>query len=312
LWQNARRAAGFNIQYAGAVEMQKRLAPHAHYTMRGTLPRQLLRQVADATYHQVWWPHFQPEDQTYTVASPPRWDADRHAYTDPKTAAPLLAWADALDRLPTGDDAQPAYVARLGRIDARGITHGTKNAERSIRYVTKYITKDLIEQADPRSHAQRTHAERLHAELSTLPCSPTCANWLLYGVQPDRAKPGLVPGRCSGKVHQHHTLGFTGRRVLISRQWSGKTLTDHRADNRAWVRTVLAGALDNDDDQGDTPDRYTYSLARPDDPDVPSTQVRIMRAIAVHTERQAALRQAKHPPGAVPASTGTPLLDRAA
>lgn len=62
------------------------------------------------------------------MTSPPRWDSDRETYSDPKTGAPLIMWAEALDRVPTGDDAQPAYVARLGRIDARGITHGTKNA----------------------------------------------------------------------------------------------------------------------------------------------------------------------------------------
>ncbi len=83
----------------------------------------------------------------------------------------------------------------------------------------------------------------MHAELSVLPCSPTCANWLLYGVQPKDTKRGLVPGRCKGKVHQPETLGFTGRRVLVSRAWSGKTLADHRADNRDWIKTILAGHL---------------------------------------------------------------------
>lgn len=67
-----------------------------------------------------------------------------------------------------------------------------------------------------------------------------------YGVQPDCAKAGLIPVRCAGKVHQPATLGFTGRRVFISREWSGKTLTDHRADNRAWVKAILAGSLDEE------------------------------------------------------------------
>jgi hypothetical protein len=308
-WQNARRAAGLNLQYAGAVEMQKRLAPHAHYAMRGTLPKQLLRQVAAGTYHHVWWPAF--DHATYSIDKPPVWDLASERYVDPKTREPLTAWADALDRL-AAPDAEPAYTARLGRIDARGITHGSKDAERSIRYTTKYVTKDLAEQAHLHSDEQHAHADRLHAELSTLPCSPTCANWLLYGIQPDKAKPGLAPGRCCGKVHQPTTLGFTGRRVLISRHWSGKTLTDHRADNRAWVRTVLAGALDGTEDQGDQPDRYTYALARQDDPDVASIQVRIMRAIAVHTERKAVLYQALHPPGGVPAMQDPIVLVTAA
>ncbi len=55
-WQNLRRCAGWSVQYAGCVEPQKRLAPHAHFAIRGTIARELLRKVAAATYHQVWWP----------------------------------------------------------------------------------------------------------------------------------------------------------------------------------------------------------------------------------------------------------------
>lgn len=55
-WQNLRRAVGWNVQYAGCVEPQRRLAPHAHFAIRGTIPRQMLEKVAAATYHQVWWP----------------------------------------------------------------------------------------------------------------------------------------------------------------------------------------------------------------------------------------------------------------
>jgi hypothetical protein len=299
-WQNLRRAAGYNVQYAGGVEMQKRLAPHAHYAMRGTLPRTLLRQVAAGIYHQVWWPQF--DQLVYPVDKPPVWDVDQQSYVDSKTHQPLTTWRQAVDALST-PDTQPAYVARLGRIDAKGITAGSRDAAKSIRYVTKYVTKDITEQADPHSPQQQAHYDRLHAELSTLPCSPTCANWLLYGVQPDKAKPGLNPGRCSGKVHQRRTLGFTGRRVLISRQWSGKTLADDRADNRSWIRTVLSGALADDEqphDQGDTQQRYYFQLAKPDDPDVPSLQVRIMRSIALRDEWKRALRRATAPPGISP------------
>jgi len=147
----------------------------------------------------------------------------------------------------------------------RGVEGGTKDAERAIRYVTKYVTKNLADTAAPRGEHARAHFDRLHAELAILPCSPSCANWLLYGVQPGKAKPGLVPGRCVGKVHQADTLGFTGRRVLISRNWSGKTLTDHRHDNHTWVKAILAGHLtDANNDQGDQPNqpgRYTFEHA---------------------------------------------------
>lgn len=297
-WQNLRRAAGLKLQYAGAVEMQKRLAPHAHYAMRGTLPKALLRQVAEATYHQVWWPQF--DQPVYTVSRPPVWNPDAEAYIDPKTSQPLQTWEQALKEL-NEPDAKPAFVATLGRIDARGITGGTKAAERSIRYVTKYVTKDLAEQAGPSSDAQQQHFDRLHQELSTIPCSPSCANWLLYGVQPKGAKKGLTPGRCSGKVHQRKTLGFTGRRVLISRQWSGKTLNDHRADQKAWIRTVLKGASADVDDPR-TGTRYSYELAKPGEPGVPSLQVRIMHAIAARQRWKTELHQALAPPGDVPAT----------
>src|SRR6185437_4415930 len=105
------------------------------------------------------------------------------------------------------------------------------------------------------SDPQQAHFDRLHEELSTLPCSPSCANWLLYGVQPNNAKAGLVPGRCKGRVHQPATLGFTGRRVLVSRSWSAKTLTDIRLDNAAWVRAILSGQpAEPAEDDGDQVD----------------------------------------------------------
>ena len=52
--QNLRRFAGFDVQYFAAVEPQKRLAPHLHIAIRGTISRADLRKVLAATYHQVW------------------------------------------------------------------------------------------------------------------------------------------------------------------------------------------------------------------------------------------------------------------
>lgn len=305
-WQNLRRAAGWNVQYAGCVELQKRLAPHAHFAIRGTLPRKLLKQVAAATYHQVWWPPF--HEPLYTVDNPPTWDPVRESYVDPGTGEPLPTWAAALDTLDGDPDSPPAYVARLGSIDARGITAGNRDAERAIRYVTKYVTKDIAEQAAPHSDQQQAHFDRMRAELAVLPCSPSCANWLLYGVQPDRAKPGLVPGRCTGKVHQPATLGFTGRRVLVSRTWSLRTLADVRADQRAWIRAILAESLDPDDGQlveADSPGRYTFTLARDGDPGVAPLEHRILRAISARIRWRAELAGAKArhgPPGPVSAT----------
>jgi hypothetical protein len=84
-------------------------------------------------------------------------------------------------------------------------------------------------ESDP---ARKAHIDRLHAELRWLPCSPRCANWLRYGIQPDRPR----PGRCPSKAHDREHLGIGGRRVLVSRDWSGKTLSEHRADRSAVVK----------------------------------------------------------------------------
>ena len=44
------------------------------------------------------------------------------------------------------------------------------------------------------------------------------------------------------------TSGYGGRRVLVSRQWTGKTLAGHKADRAAVVRAALEEAgVDPDD-----------------------------------------------------------------
>ena len=65
---------------------------------------------------------------------------------------------------------------------------------------------------------------------------------LRYGVTPEDAGPGLVPGMCASPAHDRENLGLGGRRVPVSRRWSGKTLTEHRADRREVVAQLLATA----------------------------------------------------------------------
>lgn len=52
----------------------------------------------------------------------------------------------------------------------------------------------------------------------------------------------MLPGECDRAAHDPDNLGHGGRRVLVSRQWSGKTLDQHRADRGAVVRAALAEA----------------------------------------------------------------------
>ncbi|HZN76276.1 MAG TPA: replication initiator, partial [Micromonosporaceae bacterium] len=125
------------------------------------------------------------------------------------------------------------------------------------------------------------------------------------GVQPKDAHGRMRPGFCRGKVHQRATLGIGGRRVLVSRNWSGKTLADHRADTRAWVRALLGISDGHDqaaavDHQSGTPAPVAWEMARPDDPDVPPLQHRLLRAVSARIQRRAAIAAARERAGPDP------------
>lgn len=136
-WQNLRRAAGYKVQYFGAVEPQRRLVPHLHAALRGAIPRATIRQVVAATYLQLWWPSF---DRPVYVHRIPIWDGT--GYVDSDTGEVLPAWDQALDRLAVDPDARPAHVMRFGRqVDMAGIIAPSEDADRAVRYLTKYLTK---------------------------------------------------------------------------------------------------------------------------------------------------------------------------
>ncbi|MFC7731081.1 replication initiator [Actinomadura keratinilytica] len=294
--QNLRRFVGFDVQYFATVEPQRRLAPHLHMAIRGTISRAELRQVVAATYHQVWWP---PTDRVvYSGENLPVWhespDGSGGTYVDPRTGEVLPTWDDALDALDQDDDAQPLHVVRFGRqIDAQGVMAGTPEANRRIRhYLTKYLTKSISECHQAETDRQRAHVERLAEELRYEPCSPTCANWLRYGVQPKNPRRGLVPGFCKGKAHRREHLGYGGRRVLVSRKWSGKTLADHKADRVAWVlaRLAEAGISATGPAAGDR--RFLWERAGPGDPDVKPAHHRLLLLIDERVTRRRQLNEA--------------------
>ena len=81
-----------------------------------------------------------------------------------------------------------------------------------------------------------------------------------------------------GKAHKPEHLGIAGRRVLVSRKWSNKSLSDHRAERTAFVRQLLdragvqpAYAVD------DGP--FTWETTKPGDSDVPPRTVLLLHAI---------------------------------
>ena len=283
LMQNLRRFLGYDVQYFAAVEPQRRLAPHIHIAMRGTVSRAELRRVLAATYHQVWWPD--TTDARFEGDALPLWDENTGHYLDPATGEVLPTWDDALDAI--GAEDKPRHVARFGeRFDAQGVLPGSKDSARCIGYLTKYLTKQVADCHQAETEAGQAHAARLAEALRYEPCSPRCANWLRYGIQPKGARPGLVPGACKGKAHGRAHLGYAGRRVLTSRKWSGKTLADHRADRKEWLlRTLGVSATD--------PARYAWEPVAPSDPDHMDHARRLLHAVADRARWQAALAEAR-------------------
>jgi hypothetical protein len=73
------------------------------------------------------------------------------------------------------------------------------DSARCIGYLTKYLTKQLGECHYVDTDAQRAHIERPADTLRFEPCSPTCANWLRYGIPPKKPRPGLVPAQCRAR-----------------------------------------------------------------------------------------------------------------
>jgi len=99
--QNLRRVLGYEAQYFAAVEPQRRLAPHVHMAVRGAVPRPLLRQVLDATYHQVWWPT--TDEVVFEGDHLAVWDESSGNYLDPATGEVLPTWDQALDAIGPND-----------------------------------------------------------------------------------------------------------------------------------------------------------------------------------------------------------------
>jgi hypothetical protein len=275
-WQNTRRCVGWDVQYFGTIEPQKRGAPHFHAALRGTIPRAELRAITAATYHQVWWP---PHDQlAYAGDRLPVWDIRAKAFTDPDTGQALPTFEQACAEL-----TEPAHVVRFGpQVHVKGILGGTEEAGRHIGYLSKYVTKSISQAAGFGEHttdAQREHVRRLHTELQITPCSPQCPVWLLYGIQPKGARHSTIPGRCKGKAHQLDHLGIAGRRVLVSRKWSNKSLDDHRAERGEFVRQLLERAgIQPAHGPEDGP--YLWERTAPADPDIPPRPVLLLHAIA--------------------------------
>jgi hypothetical protein len=158
--QNLRRLVGYDVQYFAAIESQRRLAPHVHVAIRGTVSRAELREVIAATYHQVWWPD--TSAVRFDGSHLPLSDERTKTYLDPETGERLATWDEALDAI--GADDEPLHIARFGdRFDAQGVLAGSKDSSRCIGYLTKYLTR----------HVADCHQAVTDARCATSTSSPT-------------------------------------------------------------------------------------------------------------------------------------------
>jgi hypothetical protein len=98
--------------------------------------------------------------------------------------------------------------------------------------------------------------------------------------------PGLVPGACKGKAHRRDHLGYVGRRVLVSRKWSGKTVADHRGDRKAWL-TEMLGLPATD------PTTYRWEPVQPSDEDYMPLSRRLLHVVADRLQWERVLAEAR-------------------
>ena len=282
--QNLRRFCGFDLQYFAAIEPQRRLAPHVHIAIRGTVSRSELREVIAATYHQVWWPS--TRQVRFDGGHLPVWDEGKATYLDPDSGEVLPTWDEALDAI--GAEDEPQHVARFGdRFDAQGVLAGSRDASRCIGYLTKYLTKHVGDCHEP-SHRRPAGARRparRGAALGTV-LTDMRRTGSATASSPRTPSPSMRPGACKGKAHRREYLGYAGRRVLVSRKWSGKTLADHRADRKNWLTETL-GLPATD------PARYAWEPVAPGDHDHMPTAQRLLHVVADRMRWLQALDQAR-------------------
>ncbi|MGH3671758.1 MAG: replication initiator [Pseudonocardiaceae bacterium] len=126
------------------------------------------------------------------------------------------------------------------------------------------------------------------------------------------ARYSMTPGHCKGKAHKPEHLGIGGRRVLVSRKWSNKTLDDHRAERSEFVRQLLdAAGIHPTHAPEDGP--YQWERTAPCDPDVPSRPVLLLHAIAERQRWKAEYTAAQlAASGSPPTSTCSATSDQAA
>ena len=101
--QNLRRYLGYDVQYFAAVEPQRRLAPHIHIAIRGTV---VPRRAAPGAGRDLPPGLVARRDRgpSTTATSCRVWDEQAGTYVDPATGEVLPTWDEALDAISAEDE----------------------------------------------------------------------------------------------------------------------------------------------------------------------------------------------------------------
>ena len=310
-WQNLRRCAGYQVQYFATIEAQRRLAPHLHTAIRGAIPRALLRQVRAATYHQLWWP---PHDTPVYVDRLPVW-TDR-GYTDPTTGELLPSW----DRGARRPRRRPRRRAGArGAVRGPGRHPGPDRRHARARSGPSATCASTSPSPSPPPTTTATTCRRPGWRTSTAWPKKSAGSRARRRVRtgcatasnPPPPRPGWSRGTASTRRTTATNLGLGGRRVLVSRKWSGKTLAAHKADRAAVVRAALEEAGIDPDDHDElsvvgTDGRWSWELLGRNRVDAATYAAAISQAITTRQRWRAEYEAAKASSGRAGAAMRRP------
>ena len=201
------------------------------------------------------------------------WDEDLGTYLDPATGEVLPTWDQALDAIGPHDD--PLHVARFGaEFDAQGVLAGSKDANRCIRYLTKYLTKHVAD-----CHQADTDAQRAHAAPAGRRAAVRAVLADLRELAPVRHPAEERPrGPAPGRAARARRTGPSTSATPDAGCWSPASgparpwPTTAATARPGWSRPSAWSAPD--------PARYTWHVVTPSDPDYLPPDKRLLHIVA--------------------------------
>ena len=243
-----------------------------------------------------------PTDRATPLDRPPVWDADASAWIDPDTRTPLPTWA----RGPRRDRRRPGRRAGARRpVRAAGQGQGRRARHARTSTAPSATSPSTSPKTPPTatpitSDPQREHLDRLWHELRVTPCSDRCANWLLYGIQPkkahDQAPPRPLQRPGPPADHPRHRRPPRPRSPATGPAKPSPTTAPTPAPGSAPSSASATSADQTDAGRPTspaTPAPVAWEMARPDDPDLPPLEHRLLRAISTRIQRRRELDAAR-------------------